>query len=344
MAAPHRRADPSLKAILLGRACEFDFFQAVRLLSRLFPSAQPVGGAAPPAAELVRFSARLSLDFPASPVHDIETFRENCPRLVAAFFGLTGTQGVLPHHYTEYLLEWDPQRDRGLADFLDIFNHRLLSFFYRAWEKHQVYITYERAALTARPDPFAQHLYDLIGMGTAGLRGRLPVRDESLLFYGGLIAQRPHSASALRGILRDYFQVPVEIEQCLGSWYPLHDNERSYMDRDGLHNQLGEGAIAGDEVWDQQARFRVRVGPLSFTRFREFLPGSRALEVLVEWVRFFAGPALSFEVNLVLRKDEVPFCRLDDSALDGARLGWVSWVKTEPMTRNVSDVEFTYTS
>jgi type VI secretion system protein ImpH len=344
MAAEDRRTDPSLREILLSRAYEFEFFQAVRLLGRILRDRQPVGGTARPADEMVRFGTQLTLDFPPSAVHEIEGFRDGCPRLIAAFFGLTGTQGVLPHHYTEYLMEWDARRDRGMADFLDIFNHRLLSFFYRAWEKHCVYVTYERAAIAARADPFAQHLYDLIGMGTAGLRGRLPVRDESLLFYGGLIAQRPHSASALRGILRDYFGVPVEIEQCLGNWYALHKPERSYMDRDGRHNQLGDGAVAGDEVWDQQARFRVRIGPLSFARFRGFLPGSPALGVLVEWVRFFVGPALSFEVNLVLQKEEVPSSRLDDTAVDGARLGWVSWVKTEEMDRNVSDVEFTYIS
>ena len=131
-----------------------------------------------------------------------------------------------------------------MVDFLDMFNHRLISLFYRAWKKHHFYIAYEESHFTGRPDPFGERLASLIGMGTAGLIGRLPLRDEALLFYAGLIRQRPHSASALRGILRDYFQVQIEIDQCLGTWYTLRDPERSYMNRDGLQNQLGGAAIA----------------------------------------------------------------------------------------------------
>src|SRR5258708_15821398 len=114
-------------------------------------------------------------------------------------------------------------------------------------------------------------------MGSGGLRGRMRVRDEGLVLYGGLSAQRPHSASALRGILRDYFCVPVEIEQCLGSWYELEDADRCYLSAERDRNQLGEAAFIGDEVWDQSARFRIRVGPVGLERFTAFLPGGSAM-------------------------------------------------------------------
>ncbi len=128
--------------------------------------------------------------------------------MTVAFFGLTGTQGVLPLCYTEWMIAGRAAKDTTLAAFFDLFNHRLTSLFYRAWEKHAAPVLYELAAArNQQPDPFTHYLFDLIGIGTAGLRDRMRARDESLLRYCGLIAQRPLSAPSLRGILRDYFSV-----------------------------------------------------------------------------------------------------------------------------------------
>ena len=356
MVSENGRTGASLRETLFGRGYEFEFFQAVRLLSRMFPERKPVGGAAGFTEEVVRFGAQLTLGFPPSAIHEIVEragsagsagiagSNDGPHRMTVAFFGLTGTQGVLPHFYTEYLIARAaaPLKDTAMADFLDLFNHRLISLFYRAWEKHKIYVGYERRPEPKEPDPFARYLFSLIGMGTESLRGRMPIRDESLVFYAGLIAQRPRSASALRGILRDYFQAPVEVDQCLGSWYVLQPQDRSYMDRDGAHNQLGVGAVAGDEVWDQQARFRVRVGPLPFDRFRRFLPDGDALPLLVAWVRFFAGPVLAFDVNVGLNRKEIPSCQLGDDGLAAPRLGWLSWLKTDEFESDTFDVEFSY--
>jgi predicted component of type VI protein secretion system len=56
------------------------------------------------------------------------------PRLGVRFFGLTGPQGPMPLHFTEYVRERARNHgDPTLARFLDLFHHRLLSLFYRAW-------------------------------------------------------------------------------------------------------------------------------------------------------------------------------------------------------------------
>src|SRR5439155_23721465 len=132
-------------------------------------------------------------------------------------------------------------------------------------------------------------LFDLIGMGTPGLRGRLRIHDQALLRYAGLIAQRPHSASALGGILRDYFDLPIEIEQFQGKWFSLDESSLSFLQQEGLSNQLGVGAIAGDAVWNQQGRFRVQIGPIGLERFIDFLPDGKAFADLVELTRYFVG-------------------------------------------------------
>ena len=345
MATPRRRTDPSVEETLFDRGYEFEFFQSVRLLTRLFPDRKAVGGRAKPSEEIARFGARLSMAFPPSAVHDIERDPDSPDpvRMTVAFLGLTGTQGVLPLHYTEWLIARKAAKDTSLAAFFDLFNHRFLSLFYRAWQKHHPAILYESGASRGPyPDPFTQYLFDLIGMGTDGLRERMRVHDESLLLYAGLVAQRPHSASALRGILRDYFSVPVEIEQCLGSWYELEDADRCYLSSEQERSQLGEGAFIGDEVWDQMARFRIRVGPVGLERFTEFLPGGRAMEELVELTRYLTGRSAAFDVQVFLRAEEVPYCRLEDEGMDAPRLGWMGWLKTGEFEVDAGDSVFTW--
>jgi type VI secretion system protein ImpH len=346
VAAPGRRTGSSLKEALFSRGFDFDFFQVVRLLARLRPGRKAVGGTARPGEEVARFGAQLTMAFPASSVHDVRAPEDNGPaEVTVAFLGLTGTQGALPMFYTERLIARKADRDSAMAAFFDIFNHRLVSFFYRSWEKHHPPALYEMAAVRKQqPDAFTQYLFDLIGMGTQGLHGRMQVPDEALLFYAGLIAQRPRSASALQSLLRDYFSVPVEIEQCLGSWYRLEEPDRCYLAPELERNQLGEGAYLGDEIWNQQARFRIRVGPLNFERFREFLPDGAALAQLRELTRLMVGQAMVFDVQVVLRAEKVPLCRLEDDGADAARLGWIGWLKTGEFAADAGDAVFTYAS
>lgn len=343
MGASGWRTGPSVEELLFQRGYDFGFFQAVRLLTQICPHREQVGGEAMPSSELVRFGAHLSMSFPPGAIHRIDRspYGDERATMTVNFMGLTGPQGVLPAYYTELLIAREAEKDNALAAFLDLFNHRLISLFYRAWEKHHFVIGYERAARSgAADDKFTQYLFDLIGMGTPGLRGRLRIRDQGLLSYAGLIVQRPHSASALGGILRDYFGLPVEIEQFQGRWFPLDETSRSFLRRDGVHNQLGVGAIAGDAVWNQQARFRVQVGPISLDRFLDFLPDGNAFAELAELTRYFVGLALEFDIQLILRAPEVPWCRLTDEGADAPRLGWLGWLKTQEFREDAHQAVF----
>jgi type VI secretion system protein ImpH len=309
----------------------FQFFQAVRLLQRARGHRRPVGEFAKPDEEAVRFNTDNALTFPPSEIHDIDWTNPGQPRLVVSFMGLTGLLGVLPYCYTELVIERIRAKDRTLQAFLDIFNHRIISFFYRAWEKYRFYIVCERG----NPDQFARHLLDLLGLGTAGLQDRQAVLDSSLVHYSGLLSLQPRSATALRQILNDYFEVPVEIEQFAGSWYPLGvDAQCCLSDRNSVSQKLGEGAVVGDEIWNQQSRARIRLGPLSLERYLDFLPTGTAYEPLRALTRLFSNDLIDFEVQLILKRDEVPPCELGSEGDEAPQLGWVTWMKSAPLQRD----------
>jgi type VI secretion system protein ImpH len=174
-------------------------------------------------------------------------------------------------------------------------------------------------------------------MGTNGLQDRLDVEDETLIFFAGLFSQQPHSASALERLLADYLDAPVQIGQFKGAWLPLAQEDRTRLGTAAMNNQLGVNAILGFRFWDQQAQFRIRVGPLSYKVFCSLLPCETGFRPPVQIGRIFAGEELDFDVQLVLKAPEVPGCRLSQPGPDALRLGWSSWLKTGDFARDADD-------
>ncbi len=326
--------DCAVEAELRAEPYRFEFFQAVRLLERLVSGKLPVGRFHPPASEVVRFIANSSLAFPASEVQALEWPPDGTARMQINFMGLTGPEGVLPLVYTSLLAERTRSGDRAAVDFFDIFNHRMVSLFYLAWERYRFSVAYEREGL----DSFSHHLLDLIGLGTTGLQNRLPVLDDSLLYYSGLLAQRPRSATALRDLLQDYFEVPVEVEQFAGGWYPLdRPTQTSLEDGLGESGQLGLGAVVGDEVWDQTARVRVKIGPLSLEEYQDFLPQGSAFAALRALTQFFSNGEFDFEIQLILQRGDVPPCELGAETDNAPQLGWHTYITTKPLQVDASE-------
>jgi len=328
--------DKPLNQILLDEPYRFEFFQAVRLLEKVRPERRAVGRNAMPHEEVVRFRSRVALDFPASEVHEIneavdaKTGDERLEMLVN-FMGMVGVSGVLPQPYTDLVLDRVRHRDTAMWSFLDIFTHRAVSMFYRAWRKYRFPVGYERGN-----DEFTAYLYDLVGLGTKGLRGRMSLADESLLPYAGLIAQRPHSTNALENVLSDYFGTTARIRQFFGQWLAL--DSADYTRLGNQNSILGESSIAGTRIWEQQSKFRVRLGPLDFKQFQEFLPNGSAYEPLRSIIRFMVGLEFDFDVQLLLKAQQVPSTILTTRAMRKPMLGWTSFLKTKPFTADDEQV------
>ena len=343
----------------------FNFFQAVRLLEILNPAAAEVGHAGPVDDEPVRFSALPSTSFPPSAIADLSppsSRGPTAPVMTVSFFGLIGPKGVLPQHYTEEVMRLELEREErkpekgALRAWLDIFNHRLIGLFYRTWEKHRFGISYERATRKSRRgvakcDPFTQALFSLIGLGTKGLREQFgtadePVAsridDEALLFYTGLLARKARNVSGLEAVLRDFFELPIVVKQFQGQWLALAEGQQSRLGGGlGNRNALGRETVAGSRVWNLHSKIRIRIGPMTYPKFREFLPDPdrpAALVALSRLARFYVGPDLDFDVQLILERNEVPPCRMGGEA--GCVLGWNSWISSGGLDNDAEDAIF----
>jgi type VI secretion system protein ImpH len=327
-------ASSALERQFAAEPCTFEFFHAVRLLERFLPDRTAPGRFANPRSEVARFSVYNSLAFPASEIQAFEWREGQPPLMTVNFMGLTGPEGVLPLYYTLFVAERLRARDTGVRDFLDIFNHRAVSLFYQAWEKYRFTVQYERG----RGDRLSQYLLDFIGLGTKGLQRRQAVPDNSLIYYAGLLGQHPRSALALRQLIEDYFGVPAEVVQFAGAWYKLDLRTQCCLDAGNTEpEQLAIGAVVGDAIWDEQSRVRIRLGPLALDEYRDFLPTGTAYEPLRALVRFYSGSEFDFEVQLVLKRGEVPGCELGREDETAPRLGWLTWARVAPMGRDPGD-------
>lgn len=322
-------ADDGLPAVALigqlsARPAGFDLFQAISLLERAVPGAQPLGRGNG-AGEAVRLRGLVSLAFQPA---DIRTVRKeaagaeyySCPAytLTTPVLTLAGTDGPLPLAYTEMLLERQAARDHATSELLDIFNHRFLSFLYRGRKKH--------APALAGQTPAASTLASCLdALSNLGLRRgeRGPHGAALWLGHAGLLGGGPRSMAGLLALLSDRLGLRVNGAQFIGAWRTVDEGDSLRLSARGTGVQAGLGlaGMLGRRTWDQAAGIRIEVHALAPERVAALLPGGRDFERVAWLVHCHAQQ--EFNVELVLHIASRQPAHLGRAA---SRLGWTSWL------------------
>jgi type VI secretion system protein ImpH len=308
----------------------FELFQAMRRLECAFRDHPRLGEALRMADEPVRLGQEPSVAFADRQIASFSRGDERPPRLSNFPFGAFGPNGPLPLHLTEYARDrLRNVADATLARFLDVFHHRLLTLFYRAFAEAEPAIARDRPT----SDGFALYVGSLIGMGLPSTRGRDLVSDATKLHYAGLLGRQTRDADGLAALVGDVFRVTGRIEQFVGEWVDVPPHHRSQLGR--ANCTLRVDALLGARVWLCSGKFRLTLGPLSRARFEAFLPGSVRLEELASLVRVYAGDELTWELRLVLARAE-----WRPMALGRSHLGWDSWIGQRPSSWQGAELLF----
>ena len=310
----------------------FDFFQAMRALECAFPDKPRVGRAQRATDESVRLGQQPHLHFAPSALYSFEQGdTEHKARLLVYFLGLLGPNGPLPLTLSEYVYDRvHGHDDTAIAGFLDLFHHRMLTFFYRAWSSSRQAVSYDRA----EDDRFVAYVGSAFGVGMDTFRQRDAVPDEAKLHFAGHLSCPTKHASGLRSLLETYFRLPVAIEQFVGQWMLLPHEYRCRLGEDTDTCTLGRTVVVGSRVWDCQQKFRVRMGPMSFKHYERLLPTGSSFARLRDWVRNYVGDELDWDARLVLKAEEVPKTQLGKAG----QLGWTTWLKSKPFARDADDL------
>lgn len=296
----------------------FSFFQIVQLLLREQDGAEAPGGVAAPSTERIRFRPALSLAFAATDVDRVERDGNGRVMITINFLGLYGPASPLPNHFAEDLLQ-DGADAQPVRDFLDVFHHRVISLFYRSWEKYRHPLGYQRDGA----DPFSRRMLCLLGLGTSGMEPALGLPLAPLLKTAGALAERRRSAAGLEGFLRAHVPgIEVRVEPCVARRAAIPERQRLLLG--GRAGRLGVEACLGETVPDRAGKFRVALGPLACEDYRRFLPGREALARLVRLTRLYVSEPLELEVVLSLRRGDAPAARLGGE--DELPLGQMTWL------------------
>lgn len=310
----------------------FDFFQAIRRLDCFFRSGPRTGEAKRPSDEQIRIAQEPYVTFAPSTLSAVNRRNGRPIRLVQRFLGMFGPNGPLPLHLTEHARERIRNYgDATFARFMDVFHHRIISQFYRAWARARPTVSYDRP----ESDRFGVYVASLVGLGTPALRNRDSVPDNAKLHYAGLISCQAKHVEGLEAILRDFLQVPVRIEEFVGQWVRLDDEFRFQLGANAGSSTLGVSSIVGSHVWDCQLKFRVVVGPISLDEYERFLPGGISLDRLSALVKNYIGEELEWDLRLVLKKEDTPPLGLGTHG----RLGWTDWIISEQPDKDPADLE-----
>ncbi len=237
----------------------------------------------------------------------------------------------MPLHLSEYARSRQRNsRDPTFRRFCDIFHHRLLSLFYRAWADARPSVSFDRP----ETDHFARYVASLIGLGFVTLRDRDAMPDLTKLHFAGHLACQTRHADGLAAIVGQFFRMPVRIECFIGAWLPLPEADRTLLGQTPETATLGRTALVGARIWSRQHKFRIVFGPLSRAEYQRLLPGGASFRRLVPIVRNYVGDTLEWEVNLVLRRDEVPPLVLGRQG----RMGWTTWLGTRLDASDAGDL------
>ncbi|MCG6202377.1 type VI secretion system baseplate subunit TssG [Psychromonas antarctica] len=302
-------------ATLIESPSEYDFYQAVYTIERQLAAGKEqqrkVGHDSLPKNELIRFKSDQHLGFPGASVSKV--VQQTSSQLLSvldmhvSFMGVTGTNGALPQHYTELVLERLKYKDTGMRDFFDLFNHRLLSLYYRAWEKYRFPIGFENNC-EDHLDAFSGVLNELTG-----------VTNSFGKYYAGIFNRKVRNVAGLKQMLSDFTGCEIDIEQFQGKWQSLAKSEQTQLGQrsrpEGKFSCLGVDASIGQKVWDINSAINIVIKPEADCKINDILHGGRTYRGINKIISQYVGKSIQHKIQLKVLVGQIPVASLSKKTL-----------------------------
>ena len=297
-----------------------DFVAAIRLLESLAPDRPKLGRASRLRDESVRLSQNPTLAFRNSSLENlVADDGPHAYRLYCNFMGMFGNNGPLPLHLTEHALHRaEHERDPTFREFVDLFNHRMLSLFYLAIAESDPVINMDSAA----DNRYMEFVSSLCGVlpDAASQRDSLP--DVTRFKYAAWLGARTNSPEGLENILGECFGLPCEVEEFVGGWLPMPQQAQIKLGSKELNCELGKSTFAGRRVWSVGHKIRINLGPMTWEEYNQFAPGGDWNLTLRDMTRTYLGDETDWDIKLTLAAGEVRRLQLKG----GMRMGFNSWL------------------
>ncbi|MDC9582140.1 type VI secretion system baseplate subunit TssG [Xenorhabdus sp. PR6a] len=308
---------------------QYNFYQLVELINRLAVAWDKTGQTDRPDRESIRFRSSASLAFPTRDVISLVQSKKGFFELEVSFMGLHGSQSPMPGYYLDSLAWEDAQGENRLTDFLNLFNHRLITLLHQIWRKYRYYICFKKGG----EDYFSQRMFSLVGLGSDVNRRLLNINHSKMLAYAGLLASPGRSPEVICSLVSHCFDlqdvtlhgwqfrkmiIPVDQQNRLGG------KNRGQTTGDPELSVLGKNFTIGSWVGDYSSKFLLSINNLPRERFLSFLPDGKNYLPLVMFISFVMRSQFAWELRLGLAENQVSGMVL--GAKQNNHLGWSSFL------------------
>lgn len=282
------------------------FYRFCQLLEQSQPGVPVTGSSWQVRQEPVRFRPHPGMGFPASEIRGAEAPEHPHlpPTVRITFMGLYGVESPLPTHYIDDIAQ---QREgyEATADFLDIFNHRLIAQYYRIWRKYSYPATFEAGG----QDRTSQYLLGLAGLGIPGCAQNIATPVSRFLALLPVMLLPGRTAEGLTSLVsllapgtrsriwhHDRRRIPLKT--------PLTMNVRQPVSLKGR-------PVMGNHATDVNGQVLLQLATESAQEAQGWLPGGQLHTDLMALLHVWLGSRLDVRLQL----------RVDRSLLPDARLG-----------------------
>lgn len=294
-------APARLIAALGARLPYIHFYRFCQLLEQSQPDQPVIGSHWQVRHEPVRFRPHPGMGFPASEIKGLEVsqYPHQPPTVRITFMGLYGVESPLPTHYIDDIT----QRREGYeatADFLDIFNHRLIAQSYRIWRKYSYPATFEAGG----KDKTSQYLLGLAGLGIDGCADNIATpasRFLALLPVMLLPGRTTEGMTSLVSLLAPDTQAQV--------WH--HDRRRILLKKPlamSVHKSVSlKGCpVMGAYGTDVNSQVLMRLTSSNPKEVSGWLPGGDLHTDLMALLSVYLGGRLDVRLQLCVNRHLLP--------------------------------------
>lgn len=313
-------APARLIALLGDRLPYMNFYRFCRLLEQSQPDKPVTGSTWQVRHEPVRFRPHPGMSFPASEIKGIEQpeYPHLPPTVRITFMGLYGVESPLPTHYIDDIT----QRREGYeatADFLDIFNHRLIAQYYRIWRKYSYPATFEEGG----KDKTSQYLLGLAGLGIDGCTDSIATpasRFLALLPVMLLPGRTAEGMAALVRLLAPGTQANI--------WH--HDRRRVPLKKPLAMSlrqpvTLANRPVMGSYATDVNCQVLMQLTTTEPQEVQGWLPGGDLYTDLMALLHVYLGSRLDVRLQLCVARSLLPEATINSQPRPGAgQLGWTA--------------------
>ncbi len=290
-----------------------NFYRFCQLLERCQPDKPVTGSTWQVRHEPVRFRPHSGMGFPASEIKGVEQpeYPHLPPTVRITFMGLYGVESPLPTHYIDDIT----QRREGYeatADFLDIFNHRLIAQYYRIWRKYSYPATFEDGGR----DNTSQYLLGLAGLGIDGCANSIAAPASRFLALLPVMLLPGRTAEGMASLVR--LLAPNSQAKI---WH--HDKRRVPL-RKALTMSVQQPVtltyrpVMGNYATDVNSQVLMRLTTTDPAEVQGWLPGGELHTDLIALLHVYLGSRLDVRLQLCVDRSLLPDATLSSVPKTGA--------------------------